>query len=104
MRELTKAEKKLYLSWFAGFLIGFREAYDQIKANTGDAWNNLKFFKRVKYNKTQFNRGYNKGHELYLNVIGKDWDEINPELYRDWYKRHFLYNYIYDEERVKDGR
>lgn len=97
MRELTKQEKKLFKSWFDGFVIGFREAYDKLPANTGNAWNSLKFFRRVKYQKTEFNHGYNKAHELYLNVIGKPWDEINPELYREWYKRYFLYHHVYKE-------
>lgn len=92
MRELTKQEKKLFKSWFNGFVVGFREAYDKIPANTGNAWNRLALFKRAKMKKKEFNNGYNKAYELYLNVIGKTWDEINPELYKDWYKRYFLYH------------
>lgn len=94
MRELTKQESKLFNSWFGGFVVGFREAYDRVPANTGDAWRNLKFFKRVKYQKTEFNHGYNDGHRLYLNVIGKAWDEINPEFYKNWWLQHWLYSYV----------
>ena len=97
MRELTKQESKLYLSWFKGFVVGFREAYDGIPADTGRAWGEVSFFKKRKYKKTEYNHGYNKGHELYLNVVGKDWDEINPEIYKEWYKRYFLYHHVYKE-------
>ena len=95
MRQLTKQESKLYLSWYRGFIIGFREAYDRVPANTGDAWNNLGFFKKRKYQKTEFNKGYNDGHKLYLRVVGKPWDEINPDIYKEWYREHWLYNHVY---------
>lgn len=101
MRGLTKAETKLYLSWFKGFSIGFQEGYQHELSNTGNAWHKKTgFFEKRRLNKAQFFKGYEMGHHEIMNVIDKDWSQIDPDIWREWWKQYWLYHYTYDPENI----
>lgn len=97
MRGLTKQETKLYLSWYRGFCIGFDEGYSHIPSNAGLAWKDKTgFFEKRRLNKSQFFKGYEAGHHEVVSVLDKKWDEINPDIWREWWRRYWLYHHTYD--------
>ena len=102
MRGLTKQETKLYLSWYRGFCIGFDEGYNHIPSNTGLAWKDKTgFFEKHRLNKAQFFKGYEAGHHEVVPVLDKKWDEINPDIWKEWWKQHWLYNHVYSKKEEK---
>lgn len=102
MRDLNKQETKLYLSWYQGFIFGFEDGYNHRPSNSQERWRkDIGFFKKRRINKSQFFKGYDYGITEVAAVIDKKWDEVNPDIWKEWWKQHWLYHYVYSKKEEK---
>lgn len=95
---LTKRQSE---SFFEGFYVGFKDGYVQVPLLThNEPWKNMGF-KRVRFEKNSFLKGYILGHEKGLAYKDSPWKYVDPKIFKGHWINYFKYNSPYWKEDEK---